>query len=626
MSSTRVVKLRAGKYLKQATLGYDRPEVITVRFSFSRPLINEIRVMDGARWVPEETMWTVKDSERNKFQLAYLEGQDPYAPWDKGWQTDFSDGVDGLVFERTLYDHQKEMISFAISRNYCIFACEMGTGKTLAAIEVAERCLEPTVDALWYVGPKSGIYAVEREFEKWGSLVYPNKFLTFEALTTFLKTYDGPAPRMAIIDESSKIKNPASQRSQAVMHLANSIRKEYGQSGYVIEMSGTPAPRMPTDWWHQCEVACPGFLREGNIHKFKNQLCITEKADNEVAGVTYNKIVTWKDDPVKCSECGLMPDEHGGLGHTYKKSVNEVHRLYSRMKGLVLVKLKKDCLDLPEKIFEVINIKPDVEVLRAARIITAKATRAVQALTLLRELSDGFQYTDIEDGEETCANCIGSGNYMAPVSADDAKMVEVICDLCGGKGSTKKYRRETLETISGKDQVFIDQLNLHDEVGRFIVWGGFTGTIDRLIKMAHQQGWTTLRFDGTVAGEDVYGNPVEVKELLDAMDFSHPNFQNLLEKYPRVCFVGHPQAGGMALTLTGSPTALYYSNSFSGEGYMQSLDRHHRAGMDMNRCCKVIDIFYLPIDKYVLDNLRQKRDLQRMTMGEINTAMEGEVS
>ena len=57
---------------------------------------------------------------------------------------------------------------------------------------------------------------------------------------------------------------------------------------------------------------------------------------------------------------------------------------------------------------------------------------------------------------------------------------------------------------------------------------------------------------------------------------------------------------------------------------MQSLDRHHRAGMDMNRCCKVIDIFYLPIDKYVLDNLRQKRDLQRMTMGEINTAMEGE--
>jgi SNF2 family DNA or RNA helicase len=105
------------------------------------------------------------------------------------------------------------------------------------------------------------------------------------------------------------------------------------------------------------------------------------------------------------------------------------------------------------------------------------------------------------------------------------------------------------------------------------------------------------------------------------MDASHPKRAELEAKYPRLCFIGHPQAGGMALTLTASPTELFYSNSFNGEARMQAEDRFHRAGMDTNRGATIIDLICLPTDKLVLDNLKRKRKLQSVTLGEVTSAL-----
>ena len=66
----------------------------------------------------------------------------------------------------------------------------------------------------------------------------------------------------------------------------------------------------------------------------------------------------------------------------------------------------------------------------------------------------------------------------------------------------------------------------------------------------------------------------------------------------------------MALTLTASPTELFYSNDFNGEARFQAEDRFHRAGMDKNRGATIIDFVHLPSDQLVLDNLQKKKDLQ----------------
>ena len=320
----------------------------------------------------------------------------------------------------------------------------------------------------------------------------------------------------------------------------------------------------------------------------------------------------------------------------YVASGIRVEYLYKRMKGLVLVVLKKDCLDLPEKQYEIIRVVPTVEILQVARMIKQTAPRAIQALTLLRELSDGFQYGKNKIGMRECGHCFGKKTVSHSVpkegidpTANDYIMApgdwikEIIkCPSCGGTGEVAQYERVAETVPCPKDEVVIRELDTAEEYGRYIIWGGFRGTIDRLVSLVHQQGWTVLRIDG----RGFYGiKPdsvmVSADMLLDCMDAGSPNRGELLSENPKVCVVGHPGSGGMALTLSASPVELFFSNTFNGEDRMQAEERFHRIGMDTNRGCTIKDIIHLPTDQLVLDNLKKKKRLQKLTMGELEEGM-----
>lgn len=635
-------KIRVGGYRKKGKLVYTDTR-IEFHFGYWPALNAEIKSMQSHRYHGFEAtnprkVWSVANTARNRFQIAYLREENPYAHYEQELKP--------VEAERPLYDYQLEMLSFILTVRHGIFACEMGTGKTLVFIEAIERArlmLGIQDEDIWYVGPRSGVKAVERELVKWASRVLP-QMMTYKGMKKRVKNWipGDPAPRFICFDESSKLKGPTTQQSKSALHLADAMREEYGYESFILLMSGTPAPKTPKDWWHQCEVACPGFIKEGEVNKFERRLCIIETRENTITGGTYPHRVAWLDDERRCAKCGRYKDHprHHVMNmgeedyHRFQKSKNEVEYLYKRMRGLVLVKFKKDCLDLPEKQYEVIRVKPTPEIIRAAKLIQAKSTRAITALTLMREISDGFQYIETPDGKETCANCKGKKqiaikvpredvDIMAPQDIEgtqfDEKLVD--CDNCGATGATTTYKREVDAVGSPKDQVFIDDLDQHEDVGRYIVWGGFTGSLDRLVGIAHQQGWATLRVDGKgYIGTSATGEKLNSNELLAAMDRSDPKRKEWLEKYPKLCFVGHPQAGGMALTLTASPTELFYSNCFNGEARMQAEDRGHRPGMDENRGLTIKDIAMLPVDLYVLDNLKKKKKLQNLTMGQLADA------
>ena len=99
-------------------------------------------------------------------------------------------------------------------------------------------------------------------------------------------------------------------------------------------------------------------------------------------------------------------------------------------------------------------------------------------------------------------------------------------------------------------------------------------------------------------------------------------FQDELEDFPRLAFIGQPGAAGMGLTLTASPSICYYSNDFNAESRIQSEDRIHRPGMDVNRGATIIDLLHLPSDRTVLENLKAKRKLQDMTLGALTEALQ----
>ena len=120
-------------------------------------------------------------------------------------------------------------------------------------------------------------------------------------------------PHGLICDESSRLKNSTSQRSRAVQRLADMIREKWGlEHGYVIEMSGTPSPKTPIDWWSQCEIAWPGFLREGSAKAMEARMAFM--VDQKFETAAFKKRIGWKDDEQKCD--AVRRDPRGRAART----------------------------------------------------------------------------------------------------------------------------------------------------------------------------------------------------------------------------------------------------------------------------------------------------------------------
>jgi SNF2 family DNA or RNA helicase len=422
-------KFRVGKYKIPVKLNHVKGE-IEIHSGFNRSLIAEIKVLSGAKWHGHDKLfprkiWTINDDEHNHFQLRWLKGENPYErydapllPFERKPRFNTSLGRDVLP-----YEHQNEFTRILITRHYAIIAGEMGTGKTLSVIEAMEWANQNAPWAtgnrwdglehplFWYVAPKSVLRTIERELRIWQSGIWP-QLITYDRLVRMMKDWPQgqSAPPFVVFDESSKIKNHTAQRSQAAKALADGVRKDWGDNGWVIELSGTPAPRAPDDWWHQCEVACPGFLKEGDIYKFRNRLGVIEQRESTITGGIFPQLITWRDDDRKCAKCGKLNEDvvHHPNGdvfgeanfHTFVPGKNEVKLLYERMKGLVHVKMKKDCLDLPDKTYREIVIEPKPDILRASKLIVKSSRTVIEGLSRLRELSDGFQYQERKGRQE----------------------------------------------------------------------------------------------------------------------------------------------------------------------------------------------------------------------------------
>jgi hypothetical protein len=482
-------------------------------------------------------------------------------------------------------------------------------GKTLASIEAMERS---GIADWWYIGTKSSIASVRLEFWNWKSFIRPI-FMTYDELKKTVENWipRKMPPRGIIFDESSKLKTPTAQRSQSAFHVAESMRNNYGHDAYIVLMSGSPAPKSPVDWYWQCETACPGFLIEGDVNKFKERLAVTEYV-GDITGGRFPKFIAWRDGgQAICNKCGKLSSHANHYAkedkenfHEYIALKDEISQLYRRMSGLVLVQHKKDCLDLPDKVYREINIKPSLPMIRAASLIQVGCRNAIEALTKLRELSDGFQYIETVESTATCTTCKGNRELF-----DNDLNEKIKCPACEGRGTTNVIKREVKTVDSPKFDTLTELLSddFEDE-NRIVIYGAFTGTIDRVSDHVTKLGWQVMRVDGR--GWVPYGNflPKDNVEFLKV-------FQNPKQYDQKIAFVGHAGSAGMGLTLTASKAIIYFSNDFNGESRLQSEDRIHRAGMSVERGATIIDLLHLPTDAYVLKNLKRKRDLQSLSMG-----------
>lgn len=636
-----ITETSKGTRLKHAvTLQYEDNRIYFLQSPFG--MKDEIKSMMGSKWhgydEDPRKIWSIQDCQRNRFQLAYLKGENPY-----DW---FDQEVIKHQYERPLMPHQCDLADHGLTYHFNIWAAEMGTGKTLAAIELMEKS---GIKKWFYCGPKSVLKAIKREFKKWSlSPDIEVELLTYEALTRMMDEWpkDRKPPMGVIFDESSRLKTATSNRTKAAQMLADLIRFHYGHDGYVILMSGTPSPKSPVDWWAQAEIAYPGFLKEGSPKALETRLAFMVEETYDSG--TFHKRIGWKDDETKCKTCGQHEEAHDFLDaegniqedvHKYVASVNEISLMHERLNGLVVVKHKKDCLKLPEKTYRRIICKPSKSVLRVAQALAGTQANAMQTQTLLRELSDGFQYQEEADGMRTCDHCSGTGQVkewvdpndpercyssvemMDPETVASLEETTAVCPACGGDKEVKKYIRITKEIPCPKQNAIIELLEDCEDTGRIVIFAGFTGSVDRCVNICTSQKWDVVRCDGrgfTVFRSNSDGR-VETLTGVDALDYWAD-----MQGNQRVAFVAHPESGGMGLTLTEARMAVFYSNTFKPEYRIQAEDRIHRKGMDENLGCVIVDLIHLPTDDKTLVTIRENRKIELLTMGEIMAALKDE--
>lgn len=625
-------------------------------------LKDDIKSMKGSKWHgflegDKRKIWSVEDCQRNRMQLTWLEGGNPYEWFDRDIiRHDYPQfGSPGFgMFD--LMQQQRLMADTALTYHYQIWGAEMGTGKTLSAIATM---LMSGQKGWWWVGPKSSLYGIKQEFAKWG---LPEGFVTdmmsYEGMMQRMREWKKgtPAPIGIIFDESQNLKTPTAQRTQCAQRIADAIRAEHGMEGFVILMTGTPSPKSPGDWWAPCEIAWPGFIKEGDLASFEKRLGFYRLRD-DLAGQAFNMRVAWRDDENRCDECGYYFEEghhlrdDGGVVekdltydvHNFRPSENEVAALYERLEGLVTIVHKKDCLDLPEKVYKEIVCEPSPSLMRVANALSKSAPNVITGLTHLRELSDGFQYREVEDGYEDCPAC-EDGTEVVYINPDEpnstlrdvdmlseefvANLEKVTqdCQRCKGTQKVVKYKRITREVPCPKEQAVVDLLDQNLEQKRIVFFAGFTGSLDRVTKICQREGWDTMRVDGRgwkierLTGEpNEDGSPkTERIRLENPMDYWIGNPER------KIAFVAHPKSGGVALTLCpqknrpGAVMSVFYSNDFNPASRSQAEDRIHRTGMDENKGAMIVDLFHLPTDRRVLEVLRQNRKLEKMTMGDFD--------
>lgn len=546
-------------------------------------LKDEIKAMKGARWhgrddVPRK-IWSIQNHPRNVFQLKLMMGENAYAWWERDpivIQPEDFDRPQYKEYGLPIKPCQIDMVCQALTYRYKILAAEQGLGKSLAAIEIMERSGKQN---WWFVGPKSALVSVELEFEKWGlgqSTQINIQMMSYEALVNEMRyNYDNVEwPHGVIFDESSSLKNPTTHRATAAQAVADKIRELHGFEGYVIELSGTPTAKHPTDIWSQAEIAWPGFLKEGSIEAFEKRYAILEDFTN-LDGVTLQRRCGWNEE-----EISHIPD---------------------RTQGLMTVYRKADWLDLPEKVFKVIRMEPSKKVQRVQRSLCRVAPNTISALTACRALSSGFQYITKEVGRQECEVCKGTGKYHIPR--------EDICPGCSGTGLVIEYDRETVKVHTPKDDALRDILDDHEHHGRLVVSACFQGSIDRIQQICTERGWACVVVDGRGWKVlDCMGNLMRDKE---AMRFWH-------EYKGKLCFIGNPGSCRFGITLTLAYTIVFYENGFSAEHRLQMIDRIHRMGMSEEWGATIIDFVHLEVDQLTLDTLQENRDTELMSLGAIN--------
>lgn len=478
--------------------------------------------------------------------------------------------------------HQMQALQKMVGRpTYALFM-EQGTGKTWTLLADIERLYaKGTIDSALVVAP-NGVHLnwVNREIPTHmdGNIVarawrsgagarhmrsledlfrprpegqsVPLRILAvnIDALVTkkgyeFCERFMLSGKPIIILDESSRIKNPDAARTKALMRL-----RQYCRGARIA--SGTPVTNSPVDVFAQME-----FLESGLLGTTSYRAFVSEYADVLPNNHPLMQNMVRRNPRAAYAQIiARNPD-----GSPRWRNLDKLQKLLEPHSFRVL---KKDCLDLPDKIYKTITFEMNAEQQRA-----------------YDKMQDELRI-DLGD------------NVELPVS-ELAALIKLQQITSGFVNTPMGIRYVTDDNPRLK--AFMDAVE--DVDGKFIVWARFREELDAIRDALTEAGISCVQYHGGVSRDDR-------EAAVDS--FQHGDVR---------VFVGQPQSGGIGLTLTAAETVFYFSNDFNLETRLQSEDRAHRIGTRRN--VVYIDIAAEnTVDEQIARNLQRKKRTAAVVLGD----------
>lgn len=516
-------------------------------------------------------------------------------------------------------DHQFEAFDALYDLCYSALLMEQGTGKTKVAIDIASNLyVEKKINAVLLIAPnnvqsqwadeqiplhspvpyvthvwthkKSSLYRSDlRSFAtgkadalKW-LCVHVDAFshdTYMDQFVWYVKNHDC----MVIVDEATKIKNPMAKRSINIRHGLSAIKKDGKRiisitplSKYRMILTGTVVTNSPFNAWSPFEFLSPGFFGR-DFYAFKNRYGIEVRMQIPGRSQEVQRKIT-REEIRRVREYSSRGDTIETIARRMKITESSVQFLIDNPKVMIPYKnldelkkmiepysftaLKKDCLDLPPKIYEKVYCELSKAQKKAYTELIADlesqymgieltVTIKLSLYTRLQQITGGFFPGKDEDG-------INKITHFEP----NPKLSSMLDDL-----------EETTDYPIIIIARFLSEIH----------------AIEQSLKSAYDE----------LTIESIYGevNVDKRNEIRDRFNRGEVEF-----------LVANAETIGMGFNLQICHTMYFYSNTYSFDNRAQVEDRIHRDGQQSTTVLYKDVICKNTIDERVIDVLLMKKDL-----------------
>lgn len=304
--------------------------LLRIKFPYNPKMITEIKKFPSRKWDPLYKHWEVPDNKDNIERLQKL-GFDLSDVIIKHGRNDVNKKLENAAYKISvnekypfLYKHQKECVIKALTEKNLLVADDMGVGKTLEALAIADYLICNNNMRVVIVCPATIKEQWWNEAEKWFDMDYhtmygtkakrkltyhiPYIIISYEQMRNDYKDII-TNNTLLIFDEASYLKNEKAQRTIIANRLAKKCKR-------VLALTGTPIETKLMDGFNIANLIQPNWMMK---NEFYNRYC--------VFGINE-------------------------AGFNYLLDYKNVDEFMEQLKSISIRRMKEDIKDMPGKIIE----------------------------------------------------------------------------------------------------------------------------------------------------------------------------------------------------------------------------------------------------------------------------------